>query len=255
MYGFNKLFSDYVLAIGHVHEEELGEVYERWYNEHSDLLADSPRGIISSMSDGELAAELTEECYLGAPSLTVMEALQNRDNERVLVPLLYEGNSMLAYCAAELLRNINKVPAEAFARLLTQTDDAELFELIVDSLKENPDGVRDELLELFEKAGDHVKTAIAEILSCGGKDERVYSLLVGLFASGDSPALYASYLARYGDERCAPMLYRALSCAPYADYIEIRNAIESLGGVVDEERDFSSDPDYIYIKENSNDQK
>ncbi|MBE5731194.1 MAG: hypothetical protein E7350_04525 [Clostridiales bacterium] len=255
MYEFNKLFSDYVLAIGHVHEEELGEVYERWYNEYCDSLMDSPRGIISSMSDGELAQELSEECYVDAPSLTVMEALQNRENERVLVPLLYEGNSTLAYCAAELLRNINKIPAEAFAQLLTQTDDSELFELLVESLKENPDGARDVLLELFEDAHDHVKMAIAEILSCGGRDERVYNLLVGLFASGDNLALYASYLARYGDERCAPMLYRALSSAPYAEYIEIRNAIESLGGIVDEERDFSSDPDYIYIKENPNVQK
>lgn len=255
MYEFNKLFSDYVLKIGHVHEDELGEVYERWYNEYCDSLADSPRGIISSMSDGELAQELTEECYVGAPSLTVMEALQNRDNERVLVPLLYEDNSTLAYCAAELLRNIGKVPAEAFAQLLTRTDDAELFELIVDSLKENPDGVRETLLELFEDASEHVKMAIAEILSCGGKDERVYQLLVELFASGDNLALYASYLARYGDERCAPMLYRALSSASYADYIEIRNAIESLGGIVDEERDFSSDPEFIYIKEAPNVQK
>ncbi|MBR2970937.1 MAG: hypothetical protein IKC48_03990 [Clostridia bacterium] len=255
MYEFNKLFSDYVLKIGHVHEEELGEVYERWYNEYCDALMDSPRGIISSMSDGELSQELIEECYLGAPSLTVMEALQSRDNERVLVPLLYEGNSMLAYCAAELLRNMNKIPAEAFAQLLTQTDDSELFELVVDSLKEDPDGVRDVLLELIEGADEHVKMAIAEILSCGGKDERVYQLLVEQFASGDNLALYASYLARYGDERCAPMLYRALSSSSYADYIEIRNAIESLGGIVDEERDFSSDPDYIYIKENPNVQK
>ena len=45
------------------------------------------------------------------------------------------------------------------------------------------------------------------------------------------------------------MLYRALDTASYADYIEIRNAIESLGGVVDDQlRDFTDDEEYKAIK-------
>ena len=44
------------------------------------------------------------------------------------------------------------------------------------------------------------------------------------------------------------MLYRALDNCNYAEYIEIKNAIERLGGIVDDARDFSDDPTYILIK-------
>ncbi|MBR2968108.1 MAG: hypothetical protein IKC35_04985 [Clostridia bacterium] len=251
MYSFNRLFSQYVLAKGHVHEEELASVYDEWYNTPNGALNASPKQIVDSMSDSELVEELIDECCDGAPSLTVMENLEKRGNDRLLTSLLYEDNSMLVYCAAELLRNMDKAPLEIFANMLSRVTDVDLFELIVSALKEDPDSVREDLLDIAQSANQEVRTVIAEILSGGSKDERVYKLLTELFASGDNLALYATYLARYGDEKAAGILYRALENAPYADYIEIRNAIEMLGGVVDEDRDFSADPEYILIKENA----
>lgn len=251
MYNFNRLFSEYVLSKGHVHEEDLASVYEEWYNSPSVALNASPKQIIDGMSDSELIEELTDECYDGAPSLTVMENLEKRGNDRLLSSLLYEDNSTLVYCAAELLRNMDKAPLEVFANMLSRVSDVDLFELIVSSLKENPDSVREILLEIVQDANPSLRTVIAEILAEGGRDERVYKLLTELFASGDNLALYATYLARYGDERAGAMLYRALENASYADYIEIRNAIEMIGGVVDEEKDFSTDPEYLIVKENA----
>jgi len=35
----------------------------------------------------------------------------------------------------------------------------------------------------------------------------------------------------------------------YLDYIEIRNAFESLGGEVDQERDFTGDKDYEALRQ------
>ncbi len=250
MYDFNKLFSDYVLSKGHVHEDELNEVYEQWYARQDASLGTSPKQLIESMSDGELISELKDECSAGAPSLTVMENLEKRAPQEQLTSLLYEDNPTLVYCAAEVLRNIGKAPLEAFAVMLPSAPDDLLDDILVSSLKEDPDSVRDVLLEIAEKADLKTQTVIAEILAEGGKDERVYQLLTKLFASGDNAALYSGYLARYGDERAVAMLYRALATASYADFIEIRNAIEVLGGIVDDDRDFSSDPEYILIKEN-----
>ncbi len=250
MYNFDKMFSDFIKSKGHVHEDELNEVYEEWLSAKDDKLGRSPSEILDEMTDAQLIAELEEECESADPSLTVMENLEKRAPVQLLIPLLYEDNETLVYCAAELLRNLDKAPLDIFADMLTETNDEELFELLIATLKEDPDAVREKLLRKAENADMRIKTVIGEILAEGGRDERVFGLLSELFASGDNLPLYSGYLARYGDERAAAMLYRALDSARYGDYIEIRNAIEVLGGVVDDSyRDFSEDPDYIRLKE------
>lgn len=252
MYDFDKLFSDYILSKGHIHEDELDEVYNEWYNKKIAALKASPAQLVAAMSDGELINELKEECLVGSPSLTVMENVEKRAPVELIVSLLYEDNATLVYCAAEILKNLGKAPLDIFAEMLPTAFDSDLFELIIAALKENPDCVRDKLLDLAKSSDVNIKTVIAEILSCGSKDDRVFDLLTELFAQGDNLALYASYFARYGDDRAAAMLYRALGSASYVDYMEIRNAIEVLGGIVDEDKDFSFDPEYIHIKESGN---
>ena len=110
----------------------------------------------------------------------------------------------------------------------------------------------------YKKAVEHfeqshyaeAKTIFAEILICAQRDERTYELLNELFAYGDNIPLYCSYIGSYGDERLAGILYRALDKADYADFCEISNAIERLGGTVDYDmKDFTSDPTYQKIKD------
>lgn len=249
MYDFDKLFSAFVLKKGHVHEDELGEIYEEWLGTFCKELGKSPREVLDGMNNMQLVKELREECENGSPSLTVMENIEKRAPISLLLPLLYEDNETLVYCAAELLYNLDKAPLDIFAELLPTVKDEELFELMVSALKENPDSVKERLYEIASGDDMRLKTVVGEILAEGGRDERTFKLLSELFASGDNIPLYAGYLARYGDEMAVSMLYRALETASYADYIEIRNAIESLGGIVSEERDFSADPEYNILKE------
>ncbi len=251
MYNFDNLFEKFILTKGHVCEDEFAEVYDAWLSDFDKWRGASPLDLIRQLSDGELIDELKDECASGSPSFAVMENLEKRAPVKQLEELLGCDNGNVVYCAAELLRNIGKPPLEIFARML-DTDDEDLFELLVSALKQEPDRVREVLLEQVKSGDVHKKTAIADILSCGGRDERVFGLLVELFSLGDNIPLYAGYLARYGDERAAAPLYRALDTVGYADYIEIRNAIETLGGTVDDYRNFSSDPEYIALKEKSN---
>ena len=106
----------------------------------------------------------------------------------------------------------------------------------------------EERLVVAENAESDVKTIVAEILLSSEMDERTFALLCVLFSSGENIPLYSHYLGMYGDERAAEMLYRALDNCNYAEYIEIKNAIERLGGIVDDARDFSDDPTYSLIK-------
>ena len=70
----------------------------------------------------------------------------------------------------------------------------------------------------------------------------------------DNIPLYASYLAKYGDERALPFLMTAIEGEKisYADFEELRFAIEALGGKYDKERDFSQDKTYKKIKGGKN---
>lgn len=249
MYGFDKLFGKYIQSKGHIHEDEFASVYDTWYNLFYNELNDSPKNVIEKMSDEQLISELREECSLGSPSYAVMDALEHRSPEKLLTSLLYDENKDVVYCAAELLSNADKTPVEAFVNLLARTDDDELFELIVTELKYKANAAKNFLFDIEKDADLRLKSAIAEILVCADKDERTFSLLKELFASGENLPLCCGLFAAYGDERAAAMLYRALDTASYADYIEIRNAIESLGGVVDDQlRDFTDDEEYKAIK-------
>lgn len=66
----------------------------------------------------------------------------------------------------------------------------------------------------------------------------------------EKTALFASLLGKLGDPRAIPALQQALD-APgihYLDYLELRNAVEALGGDVRCERDFSGDPYYESLR-------
>lgn len=121
--------------------------------------------------------------------------------------------------------------------------------MAVEILSECADKVKDKLIAGINGADFDTKTLIAEVLIRASKDEKTFALLKELFESGKNTALFAGYLGKYGDERAAAMLYKALDKCNYLEFTEIRNAIEVLGGVVDDEyRDFTDDEYYKAIK-------
>lgn len=122
-------------------------------------------------------------------------------------------------------------------------------DIAVEILKDYASDVYDKLMNGIEDDDVKTRTLVAEVVIYAEKNEKTYRLLKELFESGENTALYAGYLGKYGDERAAAMLYKALDSCNYLEFTEIRNAIEVLGGVVDENyRDFSDDEYYKAIK-------
>ena len=84
----------------------------------------------------------------------------------------------------------------------------------------------------------------------------MFDILVAEFAKHQNNVpLYANYLAKYGDDRALPFLMAAIENEKisYADFEELRFAIEALGGEYTKERDFSKDKSFRKIKgENKN---
>ena len=95
------------------------------------------------------------------------------------------------------------------------------------------------------------KETFLDILCNFPGDERILALGLALLRERpEKTALFASLLGKLGDPRAIPALQQALD-APgihYLDYLELRNAVEALGGDVRCERDFSGDPYYESLR-------
>ena len=84
--------------------------------------------------------------------------------------------------------------------------------------------------------------------------EKVFTILINEFRSDpENIPMHASYLAAYGDTRALEYLLDKIDeeGISFIEYKELLLAIESLGGCYDKKRDFSSDPYYKLLTENS----
>ena len=102
------------------------------------------------------------------------------------------------------------------------------------------------ILQVFAQANAAGQDALLEVLSHFPGDARINRLALKLFRERKAQrALFAGYLAKLGDDAALPDLMAAAEDPDlsYLTFIEIRNAIEALGGVCPE-REFDSDPEY-----------
>lgn len=123
----------------------------------------------------------------------------------------------------------------------------ELGEMAADILS-NGDGSRiGSLLERYEGVGEYGQQRILGICANFPGDDRILDYMLDKLRNRpEERALYASFLGKLGDPRAIETLksFLTLTDLGYLDYIELRNAIEELGGDPGEERTFYGDPDY-----------
>jgi len=107
------------------------------------------------------------------------------------------------------------------------------------------------ILACLDRAKDTARDIFADILSNYPGEEKAFHLLLERFENcDDRHALFASYLAKFGDDRALPVLLAAAldDRTNYLDYVEIVSAIDALGGERPPERDFNGDPYYESLK-------
>lgn len=92
---------------------------------------------------------------------------------------------------------------------------------------------------------------LADIVSSCGPVEGARETLTELFQTRpDARAFYAHCLSKLGDPAVVDMLMDAMNepNLSYYDYLALREAVEELGEVIDIERAFEADADYIHMK-------
>ena len=118
-----------------------------------------------------------------------------------------------------------------------------------DYLLDGCDDIVEEMIEAYRNNGtsDTAKMLLEILSNYPGHDE-VYFALISWLYRGDDVSLFAQLIGKYGDDRGCEALQSFLKeYEPnYNEFLEIRAAIEELGGEVSEDDtpDFTEDPLY-----------
>lgn len=264
MIDFDKMYEKYVKVwlkenLNKFQNEEevenvLSDVYINWLNSPQNELNGLSVKEFFDLKNAEALIKMLIESSTGKsePPMPLIEKIsKSKDCTEGLIGIIRgKYSAKQKFYAVNLLSQIGaKPPVEIYIDWISNPKtDFDLTELVIEELYDYADDAAQLIYPKLPNADFETKICYAEILSCAKKDERTYELLIELFNTKKDIPLTANFLGEYGDERAADALYKALKTCNYYEYCEIKNAVERLGGIVEDDRDFSSDPYYKTIK-------
>ena len=264
IHDFDSKFYDYVRGWMAVHpgmtekqiEDSYNEIMLNWLNTPAKWLdGEKPGEYFQRYTDPKDLVKLMEEydkrdVGLPEPLYSRVVAL-GEDVVPALVRIAENRDrpESLRATAVAMLGDIgSREPVPLYIDMMCKTDGSDdIAEMASEILKNLGVDAVDELLERYDGASEAGQALILDFCASHPGDERIYNHLVSKLRNRpEQRALYASYLGKLGDPRAIDELkpFLTLTDLSYLDYIELRNAIEELGGDPGEERTFYGDPDY-----------
>ena len=164
-----------------------------------------------------------------------------------------ERDEALRAEAMGMLRDIGTPIADDYLEELvcTALEANELSDMAADILANRDEETANRLLDRYDAAPEYAKMLILDVCCNFPGDERIYrNLIHQLHNDPEQRALWASCLGKLGDERAIDPLKEMLNLFDlrYLDYIELRAAVERLGGDAGEDRSFYGDPDFEALR-------
>lgn len=252
---FDKEFQRYVTAWMKEHAREyrnydemeaaIPDVYEQFLDTPVNWLSGAKPGEYFSQFDSPRQLVNWMEDYF-RQRIPVPDMLMNRiselglQSEEALMHLLGKERSSLEarMAAVTLLREIDSAaPIGLYVAWQAARQDErgenELADNALESLSSLGERAVEAMRAALPGATPDGQEAMLTLLSDYPGDENVFQTALSLLrARRDRAAVLADCLGRLGDERALPVL-KALAASeetPYLDYIELRSAIERLGG-------------------------
>ena len=241
-------------------EEDMPRIYIAFLNTRAKWLGNvTPGAYFTQFEDPKVLVDwLAQYCEEGIPVPDLlMEQITTvgRPCEKRLLELLKdeEATEEAKMIAVNLLREMDSVlPKMLYIRWqLNRDSQDELKDNALESLTEMGETVVQPILQELPGANEAGEEALLEVLSHFPGNEQIFKLALKLFRERkERRALFAGYLAKLGDDRALPELTAAAGeeKLPYLTFIEIRNAIETLGGVCPE-RTYEDDPEYEALRD------
>lgn len=233
-------------------ENVIPKLYRQFGDTYVAKAGATPRQYYSSMTDEELCDALARHVSEGVPvSDFLCREIERRGCTDALVRLLSLREEEILTLAVNLAGSSEKAYPAYFDLLICEVS-ADIKEAVCEQLKGGADAAKERAIACYE-AGQE-REIMLEILSrCKQRDDRVFDILMNAFRTGDEVPMHASYLAAYGDERALPVLldYIDRDDINFLEFRELKYAIEALGGEYTKPRDFTNDPYYQEILEQS----
>lgn len=241
-------------------EADLPHVYMAFLNTRAKWLGSlTPGSYFTQFEDPKVLVDWMQAyCQEGVP---VPDLLMEQINfvgkpcEKRLVALLKDPDAEeeAKMLAIGLLRDLESTQPKMLY-INWQLDRAEKDDMkdnALESLRAMGETVVQPILQVVDQANAAGQEALLEVLADYPGNEQIFRLALRLFQEHpERRALFAGYLAKIGDDRAMPALIEAARDPKvnYLTFIELRNAIETLGGECPE-REFDEDPEYEALRE------
>ena len=241
-------------------EEDMPRIYMAFLNTRAKWLGNvTPGAYFTQFEDPKVLVDwLAQYCEEGTPVPDLlMEQITTvgRPCEKRLLELLKdeEATEEAKMIAVNLLREMDSTMPKMLyiSWQLDREEKDDLKDKALESLTAMGETVVQPILQNLNQACPAGQEALMEVLANFPGDDRIYKLAVRLFEERkERRALFAGYLAKLGDDRALTALMKAARepGLPYLTFIEVRNAIEALGGVCPE-REYDDDPEYEALRQ------
>lgn len=147
----------------------------------------------------------------------------------------------------------NKTRDEMLGKLNTMLDESLSYATRLEAyeyLLEDCEPIVDEMIEKIYTLEGETGKMLMEVLAEYKGNKAIFMGLVSYLYKGEDVALFARLIGSYGDEQGIEVI--KTFCENYEpnynEYMELRNAVEELGGDFDLKQDFSDDPFYRFLK-------
>ena len=240
-------------------EDDLPRIYMSFLNTRASWLGSvTPGSFFTQFEDPKVLVDwlqqyCSERVPVPDPLLEQITAV-GKPCEKRLVELLKDDTAEdeARMTAVGLLREMGSEQPKMLYILwqLGREEKDELKDNALESLIEMGESVVQPILQQIGKANDAGRESLLDVLSHFPGNEQVFRIALDAFRSHpEKRALFSGYLSRLGDERALPELEKAARepNLPYLTFIEIRNAIESLGGNCPD-REYDDDPEYEALR-------
>ncbi len=257
---FEKYISDFVYQnIGKIKPEEIENQIPKLYAEFGDKELDELDGLSPNKYYLQFEISHLLECLKAhiAKGVSVSDYLceaitSNPKNELFLVNALDgQDEEFTLYLMNMLVDMASQKCKDRFLEFILWDYSSPIKELATEHLKNISSTVKGQILEQFNDCDENVKEYLSEILSTCEKEDKIFDILINQFVKNPAKIpIYAGYLSKYGDQRALPFLMTQIEREDisYADFEELRFAIEVLGGEYNKIRDFNKDKSYKKIK-------
>ncbi len=233
-------------------EDAIPTLYKRFGDTVIKSLGKTPNQFYSEMDGKQLIKTLRAHIKQG---ISVSEYLNNAiermdDRVRLLLPLLSGSENEIIYAVSILGAEKSAIPD--YMRILLSTENETIKNACVEHVKMLADVAKEEALKLYFE-GKEVELMLEILSNCTVPDDRIYDILVKEFRRAtDDVLMYIGFLATYGDERALDVFTDKIEGdINYVEFLELKFAIETLGGSYEKPRDFSEDINYQIIQTKS----